>query len=228
NVWFADDECEQVGYVNVTSHTVTAFSVSSKGYVGSIAAGADGALWFTMPYYNDSPYAGAIGRITTSGTLSYYPLPTVPGGSAYPSTTAITDGPDGNVWVTFTYSEGHNSGAGSISPSRTIHQYEVGGAWPSAIVKGSDGKLWYTYGGGSSLEQADNGVGSVTTSGDWTTYSLGFEGQVLGGIAQGADGKFWLADYTGNAIYSLGFSASAAPRPISARATDRSCIGAVS
>jgi virginiamycin B lyase len=54
-----------------------------------ITAGPDGALWFTETYVNK------IGRITTTGELSEFPLPTP---NSYPS--AITTGPDGAVWFT--------------------------------------------------------------------------------------------------------------------------------
>jgi virginiamycin B lyase len=211
NVWFTDPHCEVVGSINVTSGVVTTYGPVSGGNLGPIASGPDGNLWFTVNEYNDAPYVGAIGRITTSGTMTFFPLPAVPGESAYPTPSGITGGPDGNVWFTFSYSAG-NAGVGSISPSGTIAEHEVGGSWAGTIVKGSDGKLWYAYGGGSSMAQTDNGVGSVTTLGSFTTYPLSLQGHVLGGIAQGADGRFWVTDYTGGSIYALGFSGGASLR----------------
>src|SRR6266496_6023730 len=55
-----------------------------------ITAGPDGNLWFTEYYGNQ------IGRITTSGTITEFPLPT--GIAPY----EITTGEDGNVWFTET------------------------------------------------------------------------------------------------------------------------------
>jgi hypothetical protein len=54
-----------------------------------ITAGPDGALWFT------ESQGGAIGRVTTSGQVTEFPLPA---GSGRPF--GITTGPDGNIWFT--------------------------------------------------------------------------------------------------------------------------------
>jgi hypothetical protein len=54
-----------------------------------IAAGPDGALWFTEEDGNK------IGRITTDGLITEYPLPTA---KSFP--VGITAGPDGALWFT--------------------------------------------------------------------------------------------------------------------------------
>src|SRR5437868_4044220 len=69
--------------------TITEFHVSNVGVPQGIAAGSDGNLWFTEFYDN------AIGRITTSGTITLTPTPTANSGP-----TDITAGPDGNMWFT--------------------------------------------------------------------------------------------------------------------------------
>jgi virginiamycin B lyase len=56
---------------------------------GSIAAGPDGALWFTEGKGNK------IGRVSTSGAFTEYALPTARSGPA-----GITVGPDGALWFT--------------------------------------------------------------------------------------------------------------------------------
>src|SRR2546428_14084710 len=60
---------------------------SGKTVVFGIAAGSDGALWFTT--------SSGFGRMTTSGTVSLMPAPTADG-----SPELITTGPDGAVWFT--------------------------------------------------------------------------------------------------------------------------------
>ena len=55
--------------------------------LSGITAGPDGALWFTESYGNK------IGRITTSGAITEYPVPTA-GSGPY----GITAGPDGALW----------------------------------------------------------------------------------------------------------------------------------
>jgi streptogramin lyase len=56
---------------------------------GGITVGSDGALWFTEGTGN------AIGRITTSGAITEYPVPTSGAGPD-----AIATGPDGSIWFT--------------------------------------------------------------------------------------------------------------------------------
>jgi virginiamycin B lyase len=61
----------------------------APGYnFGRIAAGPDGNLWATLTD------AGEIARITTSGVVDRYPLP-----SAMSKPGGLTIGPDGNLWV---------------------------------------------------------------------------------------------------------------------------------
>src|SRR5438132_88189 len=55
----------------------------------TIAAGPDGALWFTDPTPNK------IGRITTSGHVTLFPVPTAAANAYF-----IAAGPDGNLWFT--------------------------------------------------------------------------------------------------------------------------------
>jgi len=71
--------------------TVTEFNVPS-GTAFGITSGPDGNLWFT-----DS--AGAIGRITTAGSITEFPLPK---NCAFEfcGPLGITAGPDGNLWFT--------------------------------------------------------------------------------------------------------------------------------
>lgn len=64
-----------------------------------IANGPDGALWFTEAgpeNYNGTPAGGnRIGRITTSGDITDYAIPTA---NSFPW--GISAGPDGNMWFT--------------------------------------------------------------------------------------------------------------------------------
>jgi hypothetical protein len=67
----------------------TRFPLPAGAGPKDIAAGTDGALWFT------ESGANAIGRITTDGQVTHHPIPTpasVPWG--------IVAGPDGAVWFT--------------------------------------------------------------------------------------------------------------------------------
>jgi streptogramin lyase len=121
----------------------------------SIALGPDGNLWFT------EPSSHAIGRITTSGTITEFLI----SGSAQPQ--GIVAGPDGNLW--FTQEAGHGS-IGRITTSGEVSEFESGmtsGAKPLGIASGPDGALWFCESGGSGA------IGRITTSGTISQYTTG-------------------------------------------------------
>jgi virginiamycin B lyase len=92
--------------------------------LSGIAPGADGNLWFA------EVYAGKIGRVTPSGTLSEFDVP-----NDYPQD--ITRGPDGNVWFTL------QASIGRITPAGSITAFPVP-APPWGITTGPDGNIWFT------------------------------------------------------------------------------------
>jgi virginiamycin B lyase len=132
-----------------------------------VTAGPDGAVWFTEQNTNK------IGRITTSGVITEFAIPTsnsVP----YGITTA---GPDGALWFV---EEGGNN-IGRITTPGVITEYPIPTAksGSKSITVGSDGALWFTEVGK---------IGRITTSGaitEFPTLSNGF------GITAGADGALW-------------------------------------
>jgi virginiamycin B lyase len=78
-----------VARVGSTQVSFTEYPVPTTGSSPwGIAAGPDGALWFT-------DLAGNIGRITTSGGFTEYAVPT-----AGSSPSDIAAGPDGALWFT--------------------------------------------------------------------------------------------------------------------------------
>jgi virginiamycin B lyase len=75
----------------------------------------------------------SIGRITTTGSITDYPIPA----TAY----SITAGPDGALW--FTENQAHK--IGRITTSGTVTEFASGGD-PLDITAGPDGNLWFTEG----------------------------------------------------------------------------------
>lgn len=138
-----------------TAGTITEFAVHPvAGGTRSITAGPDGALWFT------ATSGIAIGRITTAGAYSSYPLP------AYPNqccADGITAGPDGAMWFTL------HSGVGRITTSGVVTEYAVqnaDGDPDGPMTAGPDGALWFT----------GNSIGRVPACG------LGFSAKVANDI----------------------------------------------
>jgi sugar lactone lactonase YvrE len=145
-----------------------------------IAAGPDGALWFTE-------YSDRIGRITTTGVITEYPVPTA---SSYPR--GIAAGPDGALW--FTEYVGNN--IGRITTAGVITEYPVPTAngYPVGIAAGPDGSLWF-------VEYSGNKIGRITTAGVITEYPVptsAYSGPW--GIAAGPDGALWFTEVAGNKI----------------------------
>jgi len=159
-----------------TAGVITNFPLptANAGCAG-IAAGSDGALWFTE---ND---ANKIGRITTSGVVSEYPIPTVNSGPG-----PIVNGPDGALW--FTEFGGNKIGRVTVSGSITEYTIPTASGWPLGIAVGSDGALWFA-------ESNAHKIGRVTTSGSFTEYTR--PGENLAYIASGPDGALWFTTNNG-------------------------------
>jgi virginiamycin B lyase len=135
-----------------------------------ITAGPDGALWFT------EAGANKIGRITTTGRITEYPVPTA---DARPS--QITTGPDGALWFTESYA----NKIGRITTTGTVTEYPVptAGAYPTGIAAGPDGALWFT-------EINVGKVGRIYPSGAITEFPTGRA--LL--ITAGPDGALWFTE----------------------------------
>jgi streptogramin lyase len=176
----------------------SAGSPNSPAPLTAITVGSDGALWFTgVP--------GEVGRMTTSGVVTEFPVPAIPtpAGSA-PGTAgspvtlqAIVTGPDGALWFTGVPGE-----IGRMTRSGVVTEFPVP-ATPSAIAAGPGGALWFTGVTGE--------VSRITTSGVVTEFA---EPQVpppagsppyltsytpyLQSIIAGPDGNLWVtADLDG-------------------------------
>ena len=161
-----------------------------------IAAGSDGALWFT----EGSSLANNIGRITTSGTLTEYPIPTA---SSQPE--GIAAGPDGALW--FTEAAGNN--IGRITTSGSFSEFPIptassGAGW---IATGPDGALWFT-------EFSSNKIGRITTSGSFSEYSIPTSSSGPQMITAGPDGALWFTELFGNQIGRITTSGSITEFPI--------------
>jgi len=153
---------------------VTMFPVTGVGANGGdrIAAGPDGALWFTELANSK------IGRITTGGSVSEYTIPTT---DSHPR--GIVAGPDGAMWFTECQTAyggqiGRITTDGAITEFPSPHQIA-----PTSIVVGSDGAMWFTTGG------IGQSPASITTGG---TYAFNFAVSGAGiDLATGPDGALW-------------------------------------
>jgi streptogramin lyase len=152
---------------------ITEYYVGS-GTPSAIASGPDGNTWFTLQG------TAEIGKITTSGTLTRYAVPS----GVRPF--GITAGPEKEAAMWF-IDEG-TSKVGKITTSGTITQYALpAGSYPWSIVTGADGNIWFTEFGTSK-------VGKITPSGTMTEYTLPTSSDPSG-ITAGPDGNIWFTEW---------------------------------
>jgi virginiamycin B lyase len=139
-------------------------------------------MWFT-----ETGTPNAIGKITTSGVVTEYSIPTPsssPGG--------IAAGPDGNMWFT----EINSNKIGKITMSGIITEYDIPTAatFAQEITAGPDGNMWFA-------EYVGKKIGKVTPTGTFTEYDAAPSGVgSIIGIAANPDGSIWFTDYTGNQV----------------------------
>jgi uncharacterized protein (TIGR03437 family) len=112
-----------------------------------LTSGPDGALWFSEQAVNK------IGRITTSGLITEFPLPAGGGPSDN------TNGPDSSLWFT----EIFGNKIGRITTAGVITEFPVPtpASQPNGITKGPDGALWFTETVSNKIGRA--GVGPLIT-----------------------------------------------------------------
>jgi len=192
NLWFADGGTlnqRTIGRIT-TAGVVTAFSDGPAGCdeftdicepVG-IAAGSDGALWYT----NSGSFpvlGGSIGRITTAGVRTHYT------GTGVSTPLYITAGPDSALWFT---NIGNNSIGRSDTTGAITNYTSATISGPREIAAGSDGNLWFgNYVGDS--------IGRITPAGVVTSYAAA---SVNGpyGVVSGPDGAIWFTNFDGDSI----------------------------
>ncbi len=205
-LWFTENSANKIGRVT-TAGAVTEFAIptSASNPLG-ITAGPDGALWFAengSAVPNQPVIVGKIGRITTAGAFTEFPLPALSGPLAGPI--SIVAGPDGALWFGAASNTGNSlvSSVNRISTSGMISPHLVSGI-PLDIAAGPDGALWFV------LHNPDM-VGRVATSGTITQFTIPTSGSTPAGIAAGPDGALWFTEFDGNKIGRITTPASTSP-----------------
>jgi len=176
-----------------TSGISTLYTIPNNRSIVKIISGSDGVLWFTS---DDS-----IGRITTSGVMTWYELPDeIPPFGTSPisvGATYITLGSDGAIW--FTEDHAHKIGrittSGEISefsfndPDFSQHPYSL-----RNIATGSDGNIWF-LGEGSNDPNLGAKLFKMTATGQTTEYTVPSTVGVWAtteDMISGSDGALWL------------------------------------
>jgi streptogramin lyase len=167
-----------------------------------ITAGPDGALWFT------NRGNGSIGRITTDGVVTNYKAPCID----WPE--GIVAGPDGALWFT-NFASGYTGPGSPYTGGHSIGRITTEGvvtcysdpsiSYPSGIIVGSDGALWFTNFGSDSCSSPTYGcagttIGRITTEGVVTSYGDEANVHAPAFIATGSDGALWFTNTAGPGV----------------------------
>jgi streptogramin lyase len=159
---------------------ITEFSAPGSN-PAQVVAGPDGNLWF-------SDRNGAVGRITTGGTVTEFKSGLNPGSAVR----SIAMGPDGNMWFS---DPGTTRAVGMIDPvTLAISEFSTGlnaGSMPLGIAAGPDGNVWFT----------DSGTTKAVGMIDRTTHAISEFSSGLNagsnlqqGLVAGPDGNLWFTD----------------------------------
>jgi streptogramin lyase len=191
NMWFTQ-LFGRIGMIT-PSGTATTFPARLQNEPLNIVSGPDGALWFTEDGIVEGG-TGAIGRITTSGDLTEYLLPTPSG--LHSGAGDITVGADGNLWFTWVTLDPAqplataSHSVGRITPAGTITEFPVsaGGGWPpGGIAAGPDGNQWFAQGHANSL-------GRMSTAGVLTEFPVPTTDGFPADVTVGSDGNVWFSE----------------------------------
>ena len=149
----------------------TRFAPIDGSFVPGIAAGPDGAMWFTE---DGTPN---IGRITTGGAITNLPI------AKNASPWAIANGPDGAMWFTDLATDA----IGRITPAGAITEFPIARpqAGPLGIAAGSDGAVWFTE---------NDRIGRMTSAGAYSDFAVPTVGSGTQNITAGPDGALWFTE----------------------------------
>ena len=186
------------------------------GGITGIVGGPDNAVYFAglqfcPPFPAQCVNSNNIGRITTDGVLSEFPLSNF---TSLPINLAL--GPDGNIWATGgDANDTAHAGppfVAKVTPQgiSTIYPFGDSCSAPGAVTAGPDGNLWVndTTSCGTGGDQGTSKVRRVRTDGTFPLpFDLGHPG-LLTGITQGppenGDTGVWFGEY--GAIGRIGAS----------------------
>lgn len=206
NLWFVLDSANGIGRITPDG-VITEFPIPAPGSTGStaitssstcvmcgyqITAGPLDSLWFTIPSAN------LIGRITTGGVVSTFPVATTTTPSPMNAVITlgdITAGSDGNLWIT----QNADGKITRMTPTGVVTDFALPSptSEPLAITPGPDNDLWIAaYAGGALLRLAlPDAKGSALIR----QFTIPTTSSTPTSVATGADGSIWYISVVGQA-----------------------------
>ena len=168
---------------SIPSHAPADASGPGGGTIGQldgITAGPDGALWFA------DPGAASVGRITTGGLVTLFPI----AGAALGSPTEITRGVGAKLWYSL---PGAVNGVGFITTTGAQASFRLPAAsgTPVGLALGPDGDIWVA---GTDVSTGNGSITRVTPLGSAKAV---YPSAPPVGITAGPDGRLY---YTHNEL----------------------------
>lgn len=155
NLWFTTRSPDYIGKITpaglITNYPISGTTVITSNLKG-IVAGPKGEMWFASPT--------AIYAITTTGTITQYPVPD----QLTPQ--ALTAGSNGDIWFAATKAGVKRNGyivRLTATGTFVLHQIPLAGASPGSLTLGPDHAFWFTETGR---------IGRITTAGKITQFRL--------------------------------------------------------
>jgi hypothetical protein len=177
---------DRIGRIT-TGGSVSFFPLPTPGARAAfLAAGPDGALWFSEVAQRK------IGRIGTDGSITEFPV------DGYPFD--IAAGPDGALWFAI------QAAVGRITPAGAVTTFSAP-ADPGAITAGPDNALWFT-------EFDANKIGRITTSGEITELAIPTANSGVSDITTGPDGNVWFAEADARKLGRVLLAPPTVPPPV--------------
>lgn len=197
-IWFSAAGIGKIGRITTAGAFVPSGGYPTTGIAGAgisdIVAASDGALWFT----ESASTSNAVGRITTDGAITHYPVPTA---ASDPS--GITEVPGAGLWFT----EFAANNIGQITLGGLVTEFPGAGAGPSAIAAGRDGGLWFT-------ESGANSIGRITTGAVITNhFPVPTPGSDPSDLTTGPDGNLWFTEFLGDKVGRIEIAPPPPPPP---------------
>lgn len=184
--WFGLESSETLSLASVQEGKLTTAEVNpdhesiSKeniGQTGSLAFDAEGDLWFVRGKGVD---AMLVRRAPDGIETTFTP-------AGIRTETALTTGPDGNVWFTYDGPGAKPPGIARMTPTGTVAQFPLDRqSSPTSIVSGPEGALWFSDAG-------TGNIGRITTAGEITLLSAG-RGTYPRQVVAGPDGALWFTE----------------------------------
>ena len=192
--WFVEYAQGKIGRVN-TNGVMSEYQIPSGNCrpFDIVNAGDGSNLWFSEAGFN------LVGRINTNGLIKEFQLPFIA------SSTGITMGPDGRLWLLdfggeYVQGARTNGGVFALTLSNAV---VTGGSYynsnltvhsrPVVIKTGPDGNLYFS-------EQLAGKIGRITTNGAITEATATPTNVQPFDITTGPDGAIWFTEANTNAL----------------------------